>query len=68
MVPRYNRTIVNDVVFSIVSNSRLRAAGKWASLSPPEVALKQRYDFGDHLELMSMLMSRVMTGLVPSRV
>jgi len=63
MVPRYKRHLVSDAVISIVSDSRLR--GKWVALSTLEVALKQRYDFGDHLELTSTLMSRVMTALVP---
>ena len=63
MVPRYNRHLVSDAVISIVSDSRLRGK-KWVALSTLEVALKQRYDFGDHLELTSMLMSRVMAALV----
>ena len=62
MAPRYKSGIVSDAIISIVSDSRLR--GKWVALSTLEVALKQRYDFGDHLELTSMLMSRVMAALV----
>ena len=63
MVPRYNRHLVGDAVISIVSDLRLH--GEWVALSTLEVALKQRYDFGDHLDLISTLMSRVMAALVP---
>ena len=63
MAPRSKKSIVSDVVISIISDSRLR--GKWVSLSTLEEALKQRYDFGDHLELTSTLLSKVMAGLVP---
>jgi hypothetical protein len=63
MAPRYKRNIVSDAVISIVSDLRLR--GKWVSSLTLEDALKQRYDFGDHLELTSMPMNRVMTALVP---
>jgi hypothetical protein len=63
MAPRSKKGIVRDAVISIVSDSRLR--GKWVSLSTLEEALKQRYDFGDHLVLTSLLLSTVLTHLVP---
>jgi hypothetical protein len=44
--------------------SDLRLRGKWVSLWTLEVALKQRYGFGDNLKLTSILMSKVMTTLV----
>jgi hypothetical protein len=65
MAPRYKRNIVSDAVISIVTTSDFRLRGKWVSLLTLEDALKERYEFGDHLELTLMLKNRVMTALVP---
>jgi hypothetical protein len=63
MAPPSKKRIVNDAVISIVSDSCLR--GKWVSLLTLGLALKQRHDFGDHLELTSMQLGSMMTKLAP---
>ena len=63
MAPRSKKSIVNDAVISIVSDSRLR--GNWVTLSTLIEALKQRHDFGDHFEVTSSPLSAVLTKLVP---